>query len=97
MSESPGANSEFEVGSQGRRSDFKSNLRTPGARLIEQADQPRLDILARTEKMETTLLTEFRRWSGNFEAQLKANEALIFGFNERLISAEERLRELERK
>jgi hypothetical protein len=43
------------------------------------------------------LLTEFRRWSGNFEAQLKANEALIFGFNERLISAEERLRELERK
>ena len=47
--------------------------------------------------METTLLKEFRKWGISFESRFKANEVLIAGFNERLISIEERVSDLEQK
>ena len=66
-------------------------------RLLEHTERVRIEMLERTEKVETTLLKEFRKWGISFESRFKSNEALIFGFSERLISLEERVGELERK
>jgi len=92
---------EFKADIQGLkselRSEFKSDLQDLETRLLDHTDRARLELLERTEKVETTLLKEFRKWGVSFESRFKANDALIFGFNERLISVEERLSELERK
>ncbi len=64
----------------------------------------RADVLAseartaeRIEDMETKLLKEFRKWAVSFESRFKANEALVVGFSERMVSLEERVGDLERK
>ena len=52
-------------------------------------------LLERIEKTETTLLREFRKWAVSFESRFRANEILVGGFNERMISIEERVGNLE--
>ena len=79
------------------RASAKAELQSLETRLLEHTERVRLEILERTEKVETTLLREFRKWGISFESRFKANDALIFGFNERLISVEERLSDLEQK
>jgi hypothetical protein len=71
--------------------------------LVTEADlQAALDakgteLLERIEKVETTLLREFRKWPVSFESRFRANEVLIGGFNERLVSLEERVTDIERR
>ena len=57
----------------------------------------RTELLERIEKVETTLLREFRKWAVSFESRFRANEVLVGGFNERLISLEERVGDIERR
>ena len=52
-------------------------------------------MLERIEKVETTLHKEFRKWAISFESSFRANEVLVGGFNERMISLEERVTDLE--
>ncbi len=54
-------------------------------------------LLERIEKMETTLLREFRKWAITFRSRFRANELLVGGFNERLIALEERVSDIEGK
>lgn len=53
-------------------------------------------LLERVEKTETNLLREFRKWPISFESRFRAHEVLVGGFNERMISLEERVSDLER-
>jgi hypothetical protein len=53
------------------------------------------ELLERIEKVETTLLREFRKWAVSFESRFRSNEVLIGGFNERLVSLEERVSDIE--
>jgi hypothetical protein len=57
----------------------------------------RTELLERIEKVETTLLREFRKWAVSFESRFRANEVLIGGFSERLASLEERVSDIERR
>jgi hypothetical protein len=52
-------------------------------------------LLERIEKVETTLLKEFRKWAISFESRFRANEILVGGFSERMVSLEERVTGLE--
>lgn len=63
--------------------------------LLERMDAQRPELLERIEKTETTLLKEFRKWAISFESRFKANEVLVGGFSERLVSLEERVTDLE--
>jgi hypothetical protein len=67
------------------------------ARMLDHIERIRLGLSEQNEKTETTLLREFRKWAISFESRFKANDTLVVGFNERLISVEERLSDLERK
>jgi len=66
---------------------------------VRKADLEALQVtlLERIEKIETTLLREFRKWAISFESRFRANEVLVGGFNERLIALEERLGDIERQ
>jgi hypothetical protein len=55
------------------------------AQLDAALDAKATDLLERTEKVETTLLREFRKWAISFESPFRAHELLIGSFNERLI------------
>ena len=79
------------------RSELKAELQSLETRFQEHTERVRLEVLERTEKVETTLLKEFRKWGISFESRFKATDALVFGFNERLISVEERVSDLEQK
>lgn len=48
------------------------------------------------EKTETKLLTAFHRWSRAMEIRVRNNTSAVYGFDERLAIAEERISELER-
>ena len=65
------------------------------AELQAALDASRTELLERIEKVETTLLREFRKWAVSFESRFRANEVLIGGFNERLVSLEERVGDIE--
>jgi hypothetical protein len=52
-------------------------------------------ILERIERSETTLLREFRKWAVSFESRFRANQVLVEGFSERMVSLEERVSDLE--
>jgi hypothetical protein len=52
-------------------------------------------VLERMERVETTLLKEFRKWAVSFESRFRANEILVSGFSERVGSLEERVTDLE--
>jgi hypothetical protein len=54
-------------------------------------------LLERIEKTETTLLREFRKWAISFESRFRANEILVGGFSERMVSLEERVGGLEQR
>jgi hypothetical protein len=60
-------------------------------------DEKATELLERMENVETTLLREFRKWAVSFESWFPANEVLVGGFNERLISLEERVTDIERR
>lgn len=64
---------------------------------VSKADLDALEtkLLERIEKTETTLLREFRKWAISFESCFRANEILVGGFSERMVSIEERLTGLE--
>ena len=68
------------------REDIKEDMNALEVRMLE-----------RLEKSETTLLKEFRKWAISFESRFRANEVLVGGFNERVISLEERVTDLESK
>jgi len=67
------------------------------AELQAALDASRTELLERIEKVETTLLRELRKWAVSFESCFRANEVLIGGFNERLVSLEERVSDIERR
>jgi hypothetical protein len=77
------------------RLELKSEMQSLETRLLDPTERVRIEVLERTEKVETTLLKEFRKWGISFESRFKANDALVYGFNERLISVEERVTNLE--
>jgi hypothetical protein len=54
-------------------------------------------LLKRLEKSETTLLPEFRKWAISFESRFKANQVLVDGFRERMVSLEGCVSDLERR
>lgn len=54
-------------------------------------------LLECVEKVETTLLREFRKWAISFESRFRANEVLVGGFSDRLTSLEERVSDLEQR
>ena len=64
-------------------------------RMDRQREEIVEHLLERIEKTETTLLKEFRKWAVSFESRFKANEVLVSGFSERLVSLEERVSDLE--
>jgi hypothetical protein len=70
----------------------------PDSELATKADLETLEnrLLERLERSETTLLREFRKWALSFESRFRATEVLVGGFNERMISLEERVSDLER-
>ncbi len=82
---------------QSLRSEVKGDLQSLETRLLDHAERVRIELLERIEKVEATLLREFRKWGVSFESRFKANDALVFGFNERLISLEDRVSALEQK
>jgi flagellar biosynthesis/type III secretory pathway chaperone len=55
------------------------------------------ELLERLEKLETTLLKEFHKWAQITETRIRVNETLAFGLNERMVSLESRVRDLEQK
>jgi len=57
----------------------------------------RNELLERIEKVETTLLRELRKWAVSFESRFEPTKLLIGGFNERLVSLEERVSDIERR
>jgi hypothetical protein len=61
----------------------KTDLKTELAALEEA-------ILERVERVETTLLREFRKWSMRIEASLKVDHIEIAALKERLAFLEER-------
>ncbi len=67
----------------------------PKADLQAALDAKGTELLERIEKVETTLLREFRKWAVSFESRFRPNEVLVGGFNERLISLEERVTDIE--
>lgn len=67
------------------------------AELQAALDASPTELLERIERVETTLLREFRKWAVSFESRFRANEVLIGGFNERLVSLEERVSDIERR
>jgi len=75
----------------------------PDENLVTKADlqagleAPQEMLLERIERMETTLLQEFRKWAISFRSRFRANEILVGGFNERLIALEERVSDIEGK
>jgi hypothetical protein len=52
-------------------------------------------LLERIERIETTLLKEFRKWAVPIDASLRVNKAYSLGFDERLATLEERVSGLE--
>ena len=52
-------------------------------------------MLERSERTETTLLKEFRKWAVPIDANLRVNKAYSVGFDARLSSLEERMIHLE--
>ena len=75
----------------------KADLRELGSEFRNELQEVRTEMLERIEKVETTLLREFRKWAVSFESRFRANEVLIGGFNERLVSLEERVSDIERR
>lgn len=67
------------------------------AELQAALDASPTELFERIERVETTLLREFRKWAVSFESRFRANEVLIGGFNERLVSLEERVSDIERR
>lgn len=74
----------------------KADLAEVESRLKSDMEALESRVLERVERTETTLLREFRKWAVSFESRFRANEALVGGFNERMISLEERVSDLER-
>jgi hypothetical protein len=67
------------------------------ADLANALDDLKTELLERIEKVETTLLREFRKWAVSFESRFRANEALVTGFSERMAGLEERVTDIERR
>ncbi len=55
------------------------------------------ELLERIKRSETTLLREFRKWAISFDSRFHANQTLVEGFSERMVSLEERVSDLERR
>ena len=60
-----------------------------------EAAAAELKLLERMEKVETTLLKEFRKWARSFESRVRVNELTVAGLHERMGLIEERVGELE--
>jgi len=71
----------------------KANVREVHTELQDASPE----LLERPEKVETTLLCEFGKWAVSFRSRFRANEVLVGGFNEQLISLEERVSDIERR
>jgi hypothetical protein len=54
-------------------------------------------LLERLEKVETTLLKEFRKWATITEVRLRTSEVSTHGLTERVASLESRVSDLEQR
>lgn len=68
------------------KSDLKSEI---------EALEKRLTYLI--ERVETSLLTEFHKWSRTYEVRVRGTTTVVHGFEERLGFLEERVSDLERR
>lgn len=64
---------------------------------VTKADLDALEVkmLERIERVETTLLKEFRKWAAPINSSLRVNKAYSLGFDERLDALEGRVTDLE--
>jgi chaperonin cofactor prefoldin len=65
--------------------------------IVKLVEDTKTELYERLEKVETTLLKEFRKWAVRFDAKVRIADASITGFNERLEVLEERVDSLEDK
>ena len=54
-------------------------------------------LAALIERVETSLLTEFHKWAQTYEVRSRGTVQTVHNFEERLMIAEERISNLERK
>jgi hypothetical protein len=57
----------------------------------------KIELLARIEQVETTLLTEFHKYAQSSERRMLSTEVGTHTLSERMAAIETRVRELERK
>ncbi len=86
--------SEMKTELRTEMSEMRTDLR---AEMVATKEELKIEIAERNEKMETTLLTEFRKYAVASEARLRVAEITGFGLMERMAAVEERVRELERR
>lgn len=60
-----------------------------------EAAATQLRLLERLDKLERTLVKEFRKWARSFESRVRVNELTVAGLHERMALIEERVGELE--
>jgi hypothetical protein len=65
------------------------------AELAAELAATELRLLERMEKVETTLLSEFRKWARSFESRTRVTELTVAGLHERMGLIEDRVSELE--
>jgi hypothetical protein len=63
------------------KSELKAEMK---AEMHEQLEQQKFEMLERVEKVETTLLNEFRKWAVRLETHVKVHDLEISGLNQRL-------------
>lgn len=68
---------------------------TAKTELKTEMQEQKMELLERIEKIETTLLREFRKWAVRINGELKVDGVQLLAFRERLMVVEERLDDLE--
>jgi len=74
-----------------------ANIESVEVRLKSDVESLETRLLERIEKSETTLLREFRKSAISFESRFRANQVLVEGFSDRMVSLEERVSDLEQR
>jgi len=86
-----------------RSPSYWNTSTAPGKRMAVENDYAtkaeaaatQLRLLERLDKLETTLVKEFRKWARSFESRVRVNELTVAGLHERMALIEERVGELE--
>ena len=97
MSEETVTKTELALQLQGVKTELRTEMRVDlRAEMVAIKEELKRVIYERTEKIETTLLTEFRKYTIASEARLRVVEVMGFGLMERMAALEQRVGELER-